>query len=261
MRITATILIAFWGLLATAAAQATDNGRLHFLDREAIDTPVFLKHHPDVRWRFEALGELEEGNRMIAYRHFLRAAKYGDKLSQAMVAEMYWRGTGTAQDRALAYAWMDLAAERMYVPLLAKRERYWQALSPSEQARALQVGNDIYAEYGDDVALPRLKALLDRGRRDATGSRLGSQVGVRTIYPGSGASNVSLNFNSGSVDGSPLRTGLGFSVSGDGKHIVRMWEPHFWEMKEYLAWKEMELDFELTGHGKVDVMPIEVVDR
>jgi hypothetical protein len=251
-----TILLALGTLLAFCVARATEKGTLSALDREVIETPVFLKHHPDVRWRFEGLEALEAGEREIAFRHFVRAARYGDKMSQAMVAEMHWLGIGTRADRPLGYAWMDLAAERLYEPLLIKREIYWRSLSAAAQARALEVGRAVYDEYGDDVALPRLKQLLNRGKRDMTGSRLGAQVGTQTIYPGSGSSTVTLNFNSGAGQG------LGFSVSGDGKRIQRHWDPRFWEMRRYLAWKETELDFDLSVRsGSVEVRPIKIDDR
>jgi hypothetical protein len=262
MRTSMTILLALGTLLALGAAHATEKGTLGALDREVMNTPVFLKHHPDVRWRFEGLEALEAGDRKIAFRHFVRAARYGDKMSQAMVAEMHWLGIGTRADRPLGYAWMDLAAERLYEPLLVKREIYWRSLSAAAQARALEVGRAVYDEYGDDVALPRLKQLLDRGRRSMTGSRVGSQVGTQTIYPGSGASIVTVAANSGFAGPFESRQGLGFSISGDGNRVLRHWDPRFWDMRRYLAWKEAELDFDLSiRSGTVEVRPIKVDDR
>ncbi len=42
---------------------------------------------------------------------------------QALMAEMLWQGShDPPQDRAAAYAWMDLAAERGYPELLRQRE-------------------------------------------------------------------------------------------------------------------------------------------
>jgi len=264
MRISARFAWVICGVLSLGISQAhagRDAGRLHPDDLEAIDTPVFLKHHPDVQWRFEGLDELEKGNTRIAFRHFVHAAEYGDKLSQAMVAEMYWKGRGTSRDRALAYAWMDLAAERLYEPLLVKREQYWAALSEKERARALEAGQGIYAEYGDDVALPRLKQLFDRGKRGMTGSRLGSQIGTRSIYPGSGSSSVQLNMNCGFGGPGEIRQCMGFSASGDGKHIDRLWDRQFWNVREYVSWKETTLDYDLAGGGRVEVSPMEVVER
>src|SRR3546814_6828921 len=80
---------------------------------------------------------------------FLRAARYADKPSQAMVAEMHWRGLGVPQDRELGYAWMDLAAERMYPNFVIKRERYWQLLDADQRSNAIERGQQLLAEYGD----------------------------------------------------------------------------------------------------------------
>src|SRR3546814_3009538 len=72
-----------------------------------------------------------------------------------MIAEMHWRGLGVPQDRELGYAWMDLAAERMYPNFVIKRERYWQLLDADQRRNAIERGQQLLAEYGDDAAKPR----------------------------------------------------------------------------------------------------------
>jgi len=146
----------------------------------------FERYHPDQRFRRMGMDTLDRGDAEWALRYFRRAALYADKASQAMVGEMYWEGSGVAQDRALAYAWMDLAAERHYKPFLLRREVYWQQLTAAERARALRVGVDIYAKYGDAVAKPRLEAKLRHGRRSMTGSRTGFQGTLRVYSLGPG---------------------------------------------------------------------------
>src|SRR5690606_35047968 len=112
----------------------------------------FLSSHPDLRHRMRGLKEFKDGNLEDAFRFFQRAAFYADKPSQGMVAEMLWSGQGVPQDRALAYAWMDLAAERGYATFLGARERYWNALDESERERAISEGQAVYAKYGDAAA-------------------------------------------------------------------------------------------------------------
>ncbi|HWS25001.1 MAG TPA: hypothetical protein VN259_00380, partial [Xanthomonadales bacterium] len=90
----------------------------------------FLQYHPDLRWRKIGLERYEQGKFDVALDAFVRSSRYADKGSQAMVAEMYWKGEGTDVDRARAYAWMDLAAERGYKDFLAVREHYWASLNP-----------------------------------------------------------------------------------------------------------------------------------
>ncbi|MBN8482472.1 MAG: sel1 repeat family protein [Xanthomonadales bacterium] len=135
--------------------------------------PGFLDAHPDLRWRGEGVRSLERGRLREAQVYFRRAARYADKPSQAMLGELHWSGSGGLVDRASGYAWMDLAAERGYPAFLALRERYWAALAEDERVRAVALGGELYAQYADDVAKPRLARVLERARRNVTGSRLG----------------------------------------------------------------------------------------
>ncbi len=146
--------------------------------QEIVHTSAFLASHPDLRYRKLAQEALADGRLEAARTYFRYGARYADKLSQAALAEMWWEGRGGEQDRALAYAWMDLAAERGTDFLLAVRERYWAALDPAEQHRALQEGAALYSEYGDPAAQPRLERELRSGLRQITGSRTG-RVGAR----------------------------------------------------------------------------------
>src|SRR3546814_11625453 len=110
---------------------------------------------------------------VLAMDPFLRAARYADKPAQAMSAEMHWRGLGVPQDRELGYAWMDLAAERMYPNFVIKRERYWQLLDADQRSNAIERGQQLLAEYGDDAAQPRLAKVLRQDRAATTGSPAG----------------------------------------------------------------------------------------
>ncbi len=123
----------------------------------------FLAYHPDLDNRRMGMDAYKRASFDYALRYFHWAARYADKPSEAMLASMYWDGTGVTQNRPLAYAWMDLAAERGYPGLLAFRERYWQELSDDERKRAIDLGQPLYSEYGDAVAKPRLGVLLRRG--------------------------------------------------------------------------------------------------
>ena len=112
-----------------------------------ILTDSFLRYHPDLKHRLTGLEYLEQGAALEAYREFEKAARYADKMSQGMVAELLWTGAVEGADRAVAYAWMDLAAERGYRTFIVQRERYWDALDAGQRERALEVGQAIYAEY------------------------------------------------------------------------------------------------------------------
>lgn len=185
----------------------------------AVLTEGFLAAHPDLRWRREGAHAFEKGDYPVALKQFQRAAKYADKASQAMVADMYWRGLGVPQDRVLGYIWMDLAAERLYQDFVVHRERYWNQMSEAERASAIRRGQALYAEYGDEVAKPRLETILRRAARNVTGSRTGF-VGNVTIIPYTG----------------PF-AGSGMTLSGDQYYAKKYWEPEkYWQLQDEI-WK------------------------
>ncbi len=161
------------GLPATAFTQQDQihPDRANLL--EIVESDTFRNGHPDIRWRQDGFRSLELGDTRRAFSHFQRAALYADKPSQAMVAEMLWTGRGTLRDRSLAYAWMDLAAERQQRDFLLKREYYWSQLDATDRDKALELGRAVYAEFGDDVAKPRQEREMARVIREMTGSRVG----------------------------------------------------------------------------------------
>lgn len=195
---------------------AADSGKRAEIDPVVL-TEGFLAAHPDLRWRREGIHAYERKDFGTALEYFKRAARHADKPSQALVADMYWRGIGVAQDRALGYAWMDLAGERLYPDFIGFREQYWNALDEAERADAIARGQAILAEYGDDAAKPRLEEVLRRERRRVTGSRTGF-VGNLTIIPMTG----------------PL-AGTGMTLRGDQYYAREYWEPRrYWALQDSL---------------------------
>lgn len=142
-------------------------------DAEMPNDAGFLNAHPDLRWRTEAMRAYDKQRYEGAMTYFRRAARYADKASQAMIAEMLWNGVGINADHALAYIWMDLAAERGYQAFVVAREQYWAQLSTADQERVAVLGPAIFDEHEDRVAKPRLERILERARKNVTGSRLG----------------------------------------------------------------------------------------
>ncbi len=164
-------------MIGAAPLHAGDGDKTDKADEvlnELLSSRSVLISHPDLWYR--ELGREAYGHGAPAYALplFLRSASYADKPSQAIIATMYWNGDGVERNRPLAYAWMDLAANRGYPELLAQRERYWEALAPAEREQALQLGREIYAEYDDAAGLKRLGRQLTTGRRKLfPGSRTG----------------------------------------------------------------------------------------
>ena len=162
--------VALASLLPVAALAKGPN------DSTILNSTGFLSAHPDLNWRLRGLDAYREGRFEEALKLFRKAARYADKPAQGMVAEMLWQGQGTARDKALAYAWMDLAAERNYPTMVLNRERYWKELDAAQRDDARARGKDVFAEYADAVAKPRLEAQLRRGR-NVTGSHAGGAAG------------------------------------------------------------------------------------
>jgi hypothetical protein len=208
-------------------------------DPQIVSSRAFIDAHPDLRLRQSGEQAYHSHQYRSAFSYFKDAARYADKTSQAMVAEMLWKGEGTTQDKSLAYAWMDLAAERGYTGLIALRERYWADLSEAERKRAVDVGQSVYAEYGDEVAKPRMERELARARLQITGSRVGHVGTLKipgAIHIGKGASLEGTQVNSGD-----------FYRQVDG---TRYYADNYWDPKEYWHWQDVRW---AQAEGRVDV--------
>ena len=174
MRSLLPALLALSPLLATASTPPTDcSQRPREPIPEAIMGATFFNAHPDLQWRAEALRAWREGRYPQAMRDFKSAARHADKLSQSMVARMYWEGLGTTVDRPLAYAWMDLAAERGYHNFVQLREQYWAQLDEAGRAEAVRRGAQVWADHRDRVAKPRVARAMANALRNVAGSRTG----------------------------------------------------------------------------------------
>lgn len=181
-------------LLPLALASGMASAKEDLADDPRAVSAGFFNFHPDLQYRTHGINAYAKQDFDRALMFFRRAAFYADKPSQAMIAEMHSRGEGTPRDLALAYAWMDLAAERGYVGFTVLRERYWRALDEAGQARALAEGQAVHARYGDAAAKPRFANQLRRGSREGVGSRTGFGGNARIVLPGpSGEESVDVS--------------------------------------------------------------------
>ncbi len=192
-------------------------------------------YHPDQAYQTVGLEAYRDGDKASALRDFLQASRYADKLSEAMVAMMYWNGEGTPVDRPRAYAWMDLAASRGYRDLLVQRELYWSKLSEDERKQALEIGQQVYAEYNDAAGLDRLNLKFSLGLSKVTGSHTGWQGNGISLLPTQGPLADRVDFNR--MYGSAL------------------WNPVKYEHMKDVQW---HLNSPLGG-GRVEVGPLQVL--
>lgn len=190
----------------------------------------YLDGHPDQLWRARGVELLGQGRGAEVVKNLRVAARYGDKPSQALLGALLWEGVEVPMDRAAAYAWMDLAAERGYREYLVTREEYWEDLSESERAKAVKVGGPIYDKYADVVAKPRLNNQLRRATRSITGSRTGFIANL-TIIP---------------------MDRYAADITGDRYYDRRHWDPkQYWRVQDQL-WNPK------APRGHVEVGPLRI---
>lgn len=181
---------------AGPAAQGVDGERAVVAETDRMNARQFdersrmARTHPNELWRLYGSDAAARGDWGDAMRHFRHAARHADKYSQHRISLMYWHGVGVERDPALAYAWADLAAERMYPNFVFLREKMWQELSEPERERALREGQALYDEFGDTVAKPRFERAVAQGRRDITGSHLGFVGWLKATGPRGGVLEI-----------------------------------------------------------------------
>jgi len=213
-------------------------------ERAIVNSNTFLDAHPDLMFRLRGMDLWKTKEPEKALAAFKRAALYADKPSQAFVAGMYWEGQGVERDRALAYAWMDLAAERGYPDFIAMREKFWGELNESERARALQEGQAVYARYGDAAANPRLERELRRERMQVVGSRTGFTGNAKIVVPNPSAGTVS----------DPTAEQPVLVIDGSQFYADKFWEP-----KQYQAW--LDAQWKEPRSGRVEVGTLQADER
>ena len=187
----------------------------------------FMQGHPDLMWRMRGRAAYAKGEYAYARDCFERAARFADKPSQAMLGEMHWNGVGGPRDRELGYAWMDLAAERLYEDFYRLRERYWSRLGPAERERAVRRGQELRRRCGDDRTKPRLAEILVRERPNRSAG--GVFFGNLPISPPSGAGRDSVTLR-----------------------YSEYFDDTFWDPEAYFAWQDTIWKTLLTT-GRVDV--------
>ena len=111
--------------------------------------------HKDQYFRSVAIDLYAKGEIEEARHYFTLAARYADKPSQLALALMAMGTDGGTPDLPLAYAWLDVAAERGYPAFLAERERLWSRMDEEQRQRALAIGRQLLRVYGDHVAKER----------------------------------------------------------------------------------------------------------
>jgi len=220
-----TLGLAMLGCCVAGGGAAAENADPLFTRLDA-----FLGAHPDLYWRKQGIDNYGLGRYAEAMTDFRRAARYADKTSQAMLAQMLWNGEGVKADRVMAYVWADLAAERHYPAFIATREKFWRELSADEQRAAVAAGQAIFDEYGDAIAKKREDRALRLARLDITGSRTG-HVGTVDVHQ----QVRFMEFN---------------NIDGALYYADKYWKPELYWQWQDRVWTD-------PPEGKVEVGPIQ----
>ncbi|MFT3790649.1 MAG: hypothetical protein QM741_06145 [Rudaea sp.] len=202
------------------------HGTVNASENIIINSIDYLSSHPDSRYRISGLKRYKARNFAEAFEDFHKAARYADKLSQASIAMMLWDGIGVRQNRTEAYAWMDLAAERGYRQFVVLQKYYWQNLNEKERNTALQVSKEVFENYGDTVAKPRLESELKKVM-PATGTRLkGAAAGA--------GNSVRIHLKGPTTD-----------ITEYSVDSAEYYSPHYWDPKEYWSWVDTQYQKDL----------------
>lgn len=239
MRNALSLFLVLAALQPALALAQPDDPQLHRVTPSA----AYRVAHPGEQSQGMGFQALKQNRPEDARRQFLFGARYADKLSQFMLGQMYWEGIGGALDRPVAYAWMDLAAERGNPAALARREVMWGELSASERARVAVVGKPLQARYADAAAQPRLEAVMRRNRKNVTGSMLG-WVGKVSECVAEESKGMKRGF-----DNVPCPP----TVNGEVYYANSLWEP-----RQYWARQDAVMARELGT--QVDVGPLQQTD-
>ena len=238
-------LLAGWPALSMASdppatLSAAEQKRLEVVQHVLAD-PTVSWRHLDLRYRELGADAYKTGDKPRALSMFIQASRYGDKPSQAMVAAMYWNGEGTEVDRPRAYAWMDLAADRGYQDLILQREAYWARLNEAEREQALRIGQDVYAEYSDELARKRLNLQLASQKSQPLGSHAG--------YVGTGIVIKSL----AGLFPFAGRAGVFVDIDADPYKLSDYYSNAIWSTDDYLRIKDLQWRLKGPLQGNVDV--------
>ena len=139
------------------------------------NTPTY--GHPDLAGEFAGMHHYAAGDYKGAMKEFLIGARFADKLSQMSIGLMYLNGEGVRKDPVTAFAWIALAAERKYPKFLVTRDAVWAGLDTTQREQAKALLEQLYPEYGDASAKPRMIKRMRWDLTHLTGSYLGSQIG------------------------------------------------------------------------------------
>jgi uncharacterized protein len=170
---------------------------------------TYTEGHPDVINEFAGMHQYAASDYDSAMKSFLIAAGYADKPSQLSIGLMYLNGQGVQKDPATAWAWISIAAERGYPQFVSTRDDLWRQLNAEQRQQAKTTEQQLYAQYGDPVAQPRMLQALQQG-----------------IANGGDASDAS------------SASGQKYCAQTHAKECANLYAKWYWNPKDYFAGRD-----------------------
>jgi uncharacterized protein len=210
------------GAQTAPPAGADDSGTKEVL---AAMSRTSTTGHPDLAGEFAGMQAFARGDFAAALKGFEQGARYGDKLSQLSIGLMYLNGQGVDKDPVTAFAWVAIAAERKYPRFLDTRDRIWADLDAQQREKGKALVEQLYGQYGDLVAKPRLEHAMHQSLADMTGTGLSYATGnnVVMIVP----DQYKKRCTDTTINGAP--------VSGCGENLQ---DKSRWDPKEYMKLRD-----------------------
>lgn len=143
-----------------------------FADMNAVHALEVFKHDADEAYI--------TGHYQNAFNMYRKLATIGDKFAQFRLAVMYAEGLSVDADPVLAYAWSHVAAENDQVQYRQFDSAIEASLDEKELVAAHDLAEDLLSRYGVFANAVAAKKMLDRARRNCTGSRTGSRCDAVT---------------------------------------------------------------------------------
>jgi uncharacterized protein len=172
------LLCAIPGTAFAQGAAIQSDGDTH-QSLNAMDK-TYTEGHPDIINEFAGMHRYAEGDYAGAMQRFLVAASYADKPSQLSIGLMYLNGQGVQKDPATAWAWISIAAERGYPQFVSTKNDLWLQLSSEQRQQARATEQQLYAQYGDPTAQPRMLQALQQGMANANSAS--NSIGAAQNY-------------------------------------------------------------------------------
>lgn len=232
-------LVAVFIVLSGGAVAAEDPGSKTTEQVLAAMDHTSTWGHPDQYHEFSGMRCYVAGDYRCAMNHFVQAARYADKLSQLSIGLMYLDGQGVPRDQVAAFAWVAIAAERKYPQFLATRDRIWAGLDSAQRQQARALVEQLYTQYGDMVAKPRLARVFRQARTEMAGS----YVGYGSSYTASVTPGSAQSCGAATIDGAP-------AIGCGNLYAEWRWNPRLYFEARDAAWT-----------GTVTVEPLQHVRR